>query len=96
MEWCAGCWSRLCAQWLREYLRCCRWDWDAAGVGPALTEEGERERLLREKEKEKEKKRRAAQRKKEAKAREELQVLYQLFCEYALCGSWCHGKWMFS
>ena len=52
----------------------CRWDWNAAGVGAALSEETEQAKKLREKEKEKEKKKRAAQRKKEAKVKEEEEV----------------------
>ena len=42
------------------------WDWDSAGVPPAISEDVEKQR----KEKEKEKKKRAKQRKKEAKERE--------------------------
>ena len=41
------------------------WQWDAAGVGPALTEDAETARREAQKEKEKEKKRRAKQRKQE-------------------------------
>ena len=42
------------------------WDWDAAGVGPALTDDIEAARKEAQKEKEKERKKRAKQRKKEA------------------------------
>ena len=51
-----------------------RWDWNAAGVGAALSEEMEKLQKQREKEKEKEKKKRAAQRKKDAKLKEENEV----------------------
>jgi hypothetical protein len=46
------------------------WDWDNAGIGPAITDDVERSK----KEKEKEKKKRAKQRKKEEKIKEEEQA----------------------
>lgn len=46
------------------------WEWDAAGVGPALSEDDEVARKEAQKEKEREKKRRAKERKKENKSRE--------------------------
>ena len=58
----------------KTMIHVCRWDWNAAGVGAALTEEAEQLQRAKEKEKEKEKKKRALQRKKEQKAKEEEEV----------------------
>lgn len=55
------------------------WDWDAAGVGPALTDDIETARKEAQKEKEKERKKRAKQRKKEA-----AQVEAQKAADFAL------------
>ena len=51
-----------------------RWDWDAAGVGPAISEEGEAAKKEAQREKERERKKRAKLRKQEEKKKEAQQV----------------------